>query len=1140
MFSAKRPSSFAFANNSTSNSSTAPSTSTQQLNSPAANGAFGTSLFSNQPASIPPPFPVKPANGAASVASTNLFGTKPAAPAQPLIFGNSQPVDAVKANSTTGGGLFTTATTTSSNALPALTKSSSFARVSKDSPNPTKLKSRFSLAANRANPYSISKRSDNSRDLFLKSVVAHANPPPRFAASKSSFFNESSRSNIKKLVIAKTPVLPEDVRGIRAAPLAIKQAESLASTPVKPSPQASPRVHTPLKRVYEINKTAQDQGYWIYPPLNELFSYGFEQLASVSDLAIGRTGHGKIQFVNPVDLSEIRNLADILGNLVVFDATTVCVYPDDTEKAPVGTALNVPAIVTLENVFIKQQVGDKTIIVKDPTSSRAVRHMAILRHNIENKGGEFITYDVTHGIFVFKVPHFSTWGFMDDDLVYDEQDFEVEPDTPQHMAITSDSSFPEDPFDNRTLELPEIQPPPLPVARYEESISGETETADQPIQPPILALSQFEEQAVSDDWMQQLDYAADMTSAFASVDSSDPDHVDLDSAVFGGLEALTKNSTTAQYELAAEKLRLVPAFEPHTFAKFGSTGLLVRDSSSPSGFKFVAPANCATPILGNLQRTSTFTKRSNGFPKAAPTGAVNFKFLANLAAGKEGQLWTLASILFDPLPTLGLPHLPDEFTDSAKAKLKMQHRAKLLSGWLKTVVANDVARLIEAAETPLQVAYAHLTGGQIARAAKAAADGKNMHLSVLISLLGTDDLTIRSVAQAQLNDWANSGALAAIPAEVIKIHELLAGNTTVSTGTNPIYLCENLSWQQAFGLRLWYGTTVNEDISKAVQEFEADARSSRNRIASPYTDPEAFELLRLFESINPQPQLVLGQTAAGPWIPWALHHVFSRSLNKFKLTTTGDQLALSFASELESAGHVVKAAFVLAHLDSDDLAKRHIQELLGRQVDRLTGDVVPQLAGMGLGAGLIHEARALQFRYQGAHLEECAALIEARQWTEAHRVLVQFVAPAAVVANDVTALFGVLMQFRDPTANVPTWQTGGQVYLDYVRLVEKLSPELASLDDSSLPPASPRALTRRLIAGLTQLHLSSPSSTTTSGGSSFLVQVASTLMSSYVAKHLKSVGLRTAVGAKMLDVGMDGNERLGEVREMGAGYFGVV
>lgn len=1137
MFSAKRPSSFAFANNSTSNTSTTQSTSTQQLNSPAANGAFGTSLFSTQTASIPPPFPVKPANGA-SAASTTLFGTKPAS-AQSSIFGISQPVDSAKANSTTGGGLFTIPTTANSNTLPALTKSSAFARVSKDSPNPTKLKSRFSLAANRGNPYSISKRSDNSRDLFLKSVVAQANPPPRFAASKSSFFHESSRSNIKKLVIAKTPVLPEDIRGIKV-PLAIKPAESLAATPVKPSPQASPRIHTPLKRVYEINKTAQDQGYWIYPPLNELFSYGFEQLASVSDLAIGRTGHGKIQFVNPVDLSEIRNLADILGNLVVFDATTVCVYPDDTEKAPVGTALNVPAIVTLENVFIKHQVGDKTIVVKDPTSSRAVRHMAILRHNIENKGGEFITYDVSHGIFVFKVPHFSTWGFMDDDLVYDEQDFEQEPDTLQHMAINSDSSFPEDTFPNRNFDLPEIQPPPLPVARFEEStISDETETANQPIQPPILALSQFEEQPVSDDWLQQLDYAADMTSAFASVDASDPDHVDLDSAVFGGLEALTKNSTTAQYELAAEKLRLVPAFEPHTFAKFGSTGLLVRASSSPSGFKFVAPTSCAAPILGNLQRASLFTKRGNGFPKAAPTGAVNFKFLANLATGKEAQLWTLASILFDPLPTLGLPHLPDEFLDSAKAKLKMQHRAKLLSGWLKTVVADDVARLIEAAETPLQVAYAHLTGGQIARAAKAAADGKNMHLAVLISLLGTDDLTIRGVAQAQLNDWANSGALTAIPVEVIKINELLAGNTTVSGGVAPIYLCEDLSWQQAFGLRLWYGTTVNEDISKAVQEFEAATRSPRNRIASPYTDPEAFELLRLFEAINPQPQLVLGHTAAGPWIPWALHHVFSRSLNMFKQTTTGDQLALSFALQLESAGHVVKAAFVLAHLDSDDLAKRHIQELLGRQVDRLTGDVVPQLAGMGLGAGLVHEARALQFRYQGAHLEECAALIEARQWTEAHRVLVQFVAPAAVVANDVSALFGVLMQFRDPAANVPTWQTGGQVYLDYVRLVEKLSPELASLDDSSLPPASPRALTRRLITGLTQLNLSS-SPSTSSGGGSFLVQVASTLMSSYVGKHLKSVGLRTAVGAKMLDVGMDGNERLGEVREMGVGYFGVV
>ena len=194
--------------------------------------------------------------------------------------------------------------------------------------------------------------------------------------------------------------------------------------------------HPPqFKRVYEINKTALDEGYWIYPPLKELFSYGFDQLANVKDLSIGRKNHGKIQYTVPVDLSEIRNLGEIMGNLVVFDGTTVCVYPDDSKKAPPGTALNMPAVVTLENVFIKHTVGNKVVTVTDYTNPRAIKQTQQLRKKIEEKGGEFITYDVTDGIIVFKVPHFSTWGFSELDLVYDEDDAEMQLDEPGVPAL---------------------------------------------------------------------------------------------------------------------------------------------------------------------------------------------------------------------------------------------------------------------------------------------------------------------------------------------------------------------------------------------------------------------------------------------------------------------------------------------------------------------------------------------------------------------------------------------------------------------------------------------------------------------------------------------------------------------------------
>lgn len=533
-----------------------------------------------------------------------------------------------------------------------------------------------------------------------------------------------------------------------------------------------------------------------------------------------------------------------------------------------------------------------------------------------------------------------------------------------------------------------------------------------------------------------------------------------------------------------------------------------------------------------MVRSSSFAPRDNGFPKATPSTNVNFQFLATLSDDntKESDLWHLGSILFDPLATLGLPHIPDEYPDSSKEKLKMQHRAKLLSAWLKNVSTNDVSRLIQAATSPLEVAFAQLSGGQIPRAAIAASDGKNMHLAVLISLLGTDDLSIRRAAHAQLNDWTNSGSIEAIPEAIRKIYELLNGNTAVSQGPSPVYLCENLSWQQSFGLQLWYETTINGDISVAVKKYEEAFKNPKACVPSPFADPEAFELLRLFESINPQPERALCNTTASSWIPWALYHILYRSLNLYKDTSfIGEQLTLSFALQLESHGKVTEAAFVLTHLENDDLAKRYLQDLVGRQVNKITPEVTSRLKRMGINSHVISEALALQYRYDGEHTLECSALIDATQWNEAHTVLIKHVAPFAVVSNSIGELFNILMRFENPTANIQGWREGGQVYLDYARLVERMSPAEAALDDSALPAATAQGLAISLIKGLAQIN--------TWDGRNFMVQVATTLMSSYVAKKARSLGLGSQVGSTMLDMKMDNNERLAEVREIAVRYF---
>lgn len=577
--------------------------------------------------------------GSSSFGNTNnsatggLFGnTNTAAPTTNTLFGNTQTASkgglfANTGSSSSTGGLFGNNANTNNNTntfnplignnavgantnnnilapsniapLPALTPAkkfplrngtansvikSSFSRVSKSRPFHKFSKQPFSFHVSETPSYV-----NDTKDLFLKSVVSSQPKKPLFT---SSLISNPQRSDVKKLIIAKRTISSEEIRGVKHTQSesilpSITSPSSVAQTPVSSSKSSfSPLSRTPaspqFKRVYEINKTAIDEGYWIYPPLKELFSYGFDQLTNVKDLSIGRKNHGKIQYTTPVNLSEIRNLGDIMGNLVVFDGITVCVYPDDSKKAPAGTALNMPAVVTLENVFIKYTVGSKIVTVTDPTSPKAIKQTQQLRKKVEEQGGEFITYDVTHGIFVFKVPHFSTWGFSEVDLVYDDEgDIDMDLDEPETQRIETDEIDEDEALVHKASifkQYPNDQS--LIIAEPDTTISDEID---------------FTKAPRSENWLEQLEYAGDFTSSFAQLHDTDTKELtgaDLDDTIFGGIDSLAANSTTVQYGEAAKKLRLVPAFNSHTVAKFTfNNDLLIKDRNSPSGFS-IAPSVC--------------------------------------------------------------------------------------------------------------------------------------------------------------------------------------------------------------------------------------------------------------------------------------------------------------------------------------------------------------------------------------------------------------------------------------------------------------------------------------------------------------------------------------------------------------------
>ena len=116
--------------------------------------------------------------------------------------------------------------------------------------------------------------------------------------------------------------------------------------------------------------------------------------ASVPNFIVGRKGYGTISFNSPVDCTNVPSLS-ILREIVEIERGRATVYPDESRKPSVGTGLNVPAEVTLENVRPPPDFEGDEYYIKE------------LR---ETPDTTFVSYDLETGVWVFTVGHFSSYS----------------------------------------------------------------------------------------------------------------------------------------------------------------------------------------------------------------------------------------------------------------------------------------------------------------------------------------------------------------------------------------------------------------------------------------------------------------------------------------------------------------------------------------------------------------------------------------------------------------------------------------------------------------------------------------------------------------------------------------------------------
>ena len=178
----------------------------------------------------------------------------------------------------------------------------------------------------------------------------------------------------------------------------------------------------------------QPGAYWMKPSESELQKLHKNERKQVKNFSVGRQGCGRVEFNQPVDLS-FTDLKDIYGNIVLIELRSLTVYPDQTKKPALGKGLNVPSTIYLANSWPREK--DRRTLLPEKSGPRFNRHVDRLR---KVGGTEFVRYEKDTGIWVFRVPHFTTYGFdyEDDDASEGESlqtsQLSEPPDTPTPVS----------------------------------------------------------------------------------------------------------------------------------------------------------------------------------------------------------------------------------------------------------------------------------------------------------------------------------------------------------------------------------------------------------------------------------------------------------------------------------------------------------------------------------------------------------------------------------------------------------------------------------------------------------------------------------------------------------------------------------
>ncbi|XP_065354164.1 nuclear pore complex protein Nup98-Nup96 [Calliphora vicina] len=393
-------------------------------------------------------------------------------------------------------------------------------------------------------------------------------------------------------------------------------------------------------------------------------------------------------------------------------------------------------------------------------------------------------------------------------------------------------------------------------------------------------------------------------------------------------------------------------------------------------------------------------------------------------------------------------------------------RRNLLSEWLEnTLTDKDLLTKTVSKHTYLEHLVELVMCHKVTEACELAFNYDDVNLSLLMSQLSSGPV-VRQLMEDQLAAWNADKADQFIQTERLKLFMLVAGISLMASNHGVINCLEDIEWIKVLALQLWYLSSATSSITDALLAYEKSFKSEEFYSLPPtpvymgyvsqynekYTIYDVrYHLLQLFSKrSHPLESLLNPATHTSDPMDYRLSWLLLETLEALGYRHCSElsesQLHVGFAAQLENNDLWEWAIFVLLHIKDKNQRELAVQNVLYRYVS-VSKDVALNdkekfvMNNLGVPEKWIDYAKAVRAGSIHNYHLQAKYLLKAKQWSLAHEIIFQHIAPDAVINDNLEYLHHLLTQFENPDLNksikVPNWSNQGQIFLDFIDINEK-------------------------------------------------------------------------------------------------------